>query len=344
MSFTDFLVRDNFSDNGSIPTGGVVYQSPDIIPYQTGTLSDPSIVSTYGSNPGLPVLNNSINNVYVRAKNLSSSAQQGNVQLFYTPSSLFAQPSQWSKNTIATAGGTTVVPFVDAQNNNSPNVGPGDFAATQPPFVLTNLQSPPAGAHYCFIAITSLAGQTVAPPANFTSNSAFVNWVETNPNVAWNNFVFAQPSSPTVVQSLQFANANNTSAQMIFEIQATNCPTNTAVLFQCTDPACPIDVTVYLPQPDSEGNQTTSTTQTVPANYSGTILVQGTAPSGKQFGVSGWSFCPTYLQIVSDGSTDELERKYAVKRTLAVTRPDGSVVQQTLSVMQIGQVNVLPES
>ncbi len=342
MSFTGFLIRDTLADNGTTPTNGAASQSPDIIPYQNNILTDATAVSTYGSNIGIGVLNGAINNIYIRAKNLSSSSQKGSARLYYTLSTLLGQPSQWTNNQVLTAGGSQTSTFEDATTpSNGSNVGAGDIALAE--FNLTSLQAPPKGSHYCFISVGTLTGQSPNIPTSFATNSAFVNWIQSNPNVAWRNFSYQPPNSPTIVTNCQFGNLNNASAEMVFMITATNCPTNTAVLFQCTSTTPPINVTVNLPSPDSEGIQTTSTTQNVPANFSGTMMIQGTAPSGQSFG-SNYTFDPSCMQIVDNDTTDEFELKWRQKRTYPTTRADGTVEMTSAYLMTLGQVNLLPGS
>jgi hypothetical protein len=344
MAFTGFLVRDNQADNGSTPTNGAVYTSPDVIPYQSSILTDSLAVSTYPGNPGLAVQNGAINNIYVRAVNKSATSQQGSAQLYYASSTLVALPSQWTKNQVLTAGGSTSAPFADATTPAlGGNVGGGDIAITTPPFLLTSLQAPPPGSHYCFVAIATPSGQTPFIPTSFASNSAFVDWIESNPNVAWRNFVFAPPNSPTIVTNCVFANSNKTSAEFVFTIEATNCPTNTAILLQCTTTTPPINVTIQLPAPGSDGKQITSTTQSVPANFTGTMLIQATAPAGTQFGTN-YTFDPTCFQVVDSDTDDVLEIKLRKKRTYRTTHADGRVVTAARFLMRLGQVNVRPGS
>lgn len=342
MSFTGFLVRDTLADNGTTPTNGAVSQSPDVIPYQSGILTDATVVSTYTSNPGLSLINGAINNIYIRGKNLNSTSQKGSARLYYTPSTLLAQPSQWTNNQVLTAGGSQTATFEDATTpSNGSNIGAGDICVAT--FQLTSVQAPPPKSHYCFVAISTLSGESPNVPASFSSNSAFVNWVQSNPNVAWRNFSFQPPNSPTIVSHCLFGNLNNTSAQMVFMITATNCPTNTAVLFQCTTMTPPINVTINLPKADSEGNQTTSTTQSVPANFSGTMMIQATAPTGESFGTN-YTFEPSCMQIVDNDTTDEFELKWRQKRTYPTTRADGTVEMTSSYLMTLGQVNLLPGS
>ena len=102
-AYNDLFVRDALDDNGTIPySGATACSSPDIIPAQQQVLSAATLINTYPQNPTNTNINTQqINNIYVRAKNLSSSAASGTISLYWAQSSLILTPSQWVTNQAA---------------------------------------------------------------------------------------------------------------------------------------------------------------------------------------------------------------------------------------------------
>lgn len=338
-AFTGFLVRDYFGDSGSIPTSGPVYQSPDIIPYQNNTLSAGTASSTYnGSDIGMNVISGAANNIYVRSMNLGASAQSGYATLYYSLASLLMQPTAWVNNQVATAGGSTTAAFDDT-TTNSTSVGAGDIALTSPSFLLTSLQAPGAGQHYCFVAIGSTNAAPFTPPTtNFGSNNSFATWVQNNPNVAWRNFGYFASSQQNIVQTLQFGNASTQSRSVILGVSATNCPTGTAVQFVSTSQTCPFNFTIYLPQPNDQGTQSTSYQVTVPGDYYGTLTFTATPPQGGSF-QSNSTLHASAIPLVDEPNMDEKHLRAARKFTTHLTKEDGSVEETELVGILVGEYN-----
>ena len=185
--YRDVFVRDNFDDDGNAPSSGTVHLSPDIIPYQGGTLDVAQAIATYGGpDIGKPFVQHGANNIYVRAKNLQpAGTESGTVQLYFCPSSLFMIPSQWTGNEVLTAGNTNTVSFVNAAGSMALN--PGDICLTAEAFFLDGLPPTTNGDHYCLIAVVNTPNETTTIPSCFDSNAAFVAWVQNTPTVAWRN-------------------------------------------------------------------------------------------------------------------------------------------------------------
>jgi len=345
MAYT-FLIRDTLTDTGVGPTDGTVYMSPDILPNGNATITPGTIVSTYNeTSVGFgEVFANSINQIFVRAKNLSTTTQSGAVALYWAPSSLFAQPLTWSSNTVTTNGGkTTFVTLSDATTpGNGSSVAAGDIAYTSTPFVLTSL--PPLGAnqHYCFIAISGPTN--AAPPvptSNFTSNASFVEWVEDNANVAWLNFSYIAPSQATKILATQYGNANNSTDEFFFGVTAQNCPTGTTISF--ADPSCspPVSLSATLGAPNSNGEQLAITSEVaIPANYSGIITVQATAPAGKSF-PANWQIAVEAYQVVNPDTATRKELQRSRPFRTQRKQSDGKTVLATTLVLPMGQCTML---
>ncbi len=81
-TYNGILIRANSSDVGTIPRGGPFSGCPDIIPWQQTNVQNPQ--STFGSatgsptsydkDPGLDIIANNVNYIYVRGKNTGSAA------------------------------------------------------------------------------------------------------------------------------------------------------------------------------------------------------------------------------------------------------------------------------
>ena len=81
-TWNDILIRDSLQDNGTTPSLGYPYTSPDIICTQQTTYQDPTQQfsgSSYTTDPNQPVVNQQNNNFYVRGKNMGTTKQTGNM-------------------------------------------------------------------------------------------------------------------------------------------------------------------------------------------------------------------------------------------------------------------------
>jgi hypothetical protein len=217
--YNDLFVRDNFGDTGVQPTpDAYVSGSPDIIPYGQGTLTSQQLISQYG--PPLinvPVQNNQVNNIYVRAKNNYAGTTQGTIRLYYAPGNLLVNVSRWRNQAIANNNGTYMANVSATQQNQ---IAPGDQ-----PFHFTPATS--LGTHFCFVAyIATTLNPNTLPASDFTSWQAFVNWVRNNAWVAWHNV--------DVVNTLP---ANGYLANLAFK---NITPGNQLYAFQCTYANMPV--------------------------------------------------------------------------------------------------------
>jgi hypothetical protein len=133
--YTDIYARDNFGDTGVYPSTGNPYQSPDIIPLQSGTMTVANAASTYnGPDQGRAILTPGANNIYVRVKNLRSTAQTGTAALYYSPASLLLLPSDWTVNKVLTPSGLSQAPFINQAGGGS--LAPNEIGLANPPFLL----------------------------------------------------------------------------------------------------------------------------------------------------------------------------------------------------------------
>lgn len=274
--YDDLYVRDNFGDTGIIPSSGNPYQSPDIIPYQSGMLTWDYANSTYaGPDLGKAIINGGVNNIFVRAKNLNTAAGSGTVNLYYAKASMFLLPSTWTP--VSSAGGDNSLPFVDGLGN--PSISPQGVAISNPSFFLTGLP-PVSGTHYCLIAVVQTTAHPVTIPESFPSNTDFAYWVQNNPAVGWRNITYAPNALTQVSRIFQFGNINQNPAYFTIIIIGRGFVPGTMVNCQCTDRSCPVNEDLPLPEPDTQGNQIVSFTISVPAGFWGDMVVTATSPSG----------------------------------------------------------------
>src|SRR5262249_29125263 len=156
------------------------------IPAQHRVITPAELISSYGTTPtNTDILAQQANNIYVRAKNLSSCSATGQIYLYYARSSLLLRPSEWSCNPIKTAAEQTSVTVVDASGKTplatgAVGVGSSAFAFPAPPV--------PQGFHYCMIArVVTVDHPNPIPTTDFPSSAAFIRWVYNNPAVCWRN-------------------------------------------------------------------------------------------------------------------------------------------------------------
>lgn len=148
-TFPGLYMRPNDSDDGSIPAASPYSGSPDIwiaglnpVPsYQTALASTQS----YGSSSSNNVFSGQGNIIYVRAKNGAAVNKTVNVSLYYAPSGVIQQPSQWQRNVIPTDQGPL--------QGNMTNIGAGAVGVCDATFLWADPVPPPPGSdHYCLFA------------------------------------------------------------------------------------------------------------------------------------------------------------------------------------------------
>jgi len=324
--YNDLYIRDNFGDTGVIPSTGNPYQSPDIIPYQNGTLDWNTANSTYnGPDIGKAIINNGVNNIYVRAKNLNTVPGAGTTNLYYANASLFLLPKTWTP--ITSAGGVKALPLADGSGGTS--IAAGGIALSNPSFLLTGL---PPGPHYCLIAVIQTTAHPITIPASFSTNSAFSDWVQNNPAVGWRNISYAPNSQVQVSRTLEFGNINPKQEYFYFRISGKGFVPNTPVTCQCTDSRCPITQNLTLPAPDAEGNQVTGFQTLVPANFWGDLVITLTSPSGPF--PSGAVLTPSYYQIPD--MANAMDRKVA-RRFITESGGNADAEFKSSMLIKLGQ-------
>lgn len=329
---TDMLVRDYFGDTGSIPTNGYISNSPDIIPYGTGTLDVAEAIRTYkGPDIGQPVVVPGTNNLYVRAINqYPGGAESATVALYCCTPSLFMLPDQWQKNQLKTADGSSNVSFVNRAGSKV--FKQNDICLTEEAFYLTSLDR---SQHYCLIAVVNTPHTPVPIPSSFPSTAEFIQWVANSPAVAWRNLTLVPNTVTQLLQTMVFGNADSTGGMFHFTLQGRNLPVGTTVTVQCTDQACTFTETVTIQQPEADGLQYAGFDQYVPGEFLSAVTVTATPPAGQSF-ATGSSLFAMYWQYPPMQMTD-LHRKVGRFAALARTAPDGTNQVSSHFVLPVGR-------
>lgn len=273
----NLFVRDDLTDVGTVPSGARTYWTcPDIIPYQLEPVSDPQATfgtaASYATAPGKDILPTQQNYIYLRAKNLyTAGAANGEVALYWCKSSLFMNTGLWSTQQIPAVVGTNAPISASAY---------GDIAVATSAFHWL-APAQPQHFHYCLIArlITSTPDDPNDIPPNFTSSSAYVNWVLGNPQVAYRNVYINNASKPAMQYTFHVASPDQAAEQWIVAADSYNMPNGTTVAFSCaaSGPNPPINVSGTV----SQSSQSFSTVPTtLPGEFEADLVVTIQPPAG----------------------------------------------------------------
>lgn len=262
--FDGILMRDTIGDDGTVPSPGYPYSSPDMICYQQVANPKTFFAGNYGTDPNQPVqLGSALNFLYVRGKNLSSTPLTGwRVFVYRASSSLFMNTNIWRNNPLSTASGAGYVIFDTVQ--------PGAVVVGDDNFLLSGL----ANNLFCLVGIAS---STPAPviPAPFTNYSDYVLWVRQNQNVCGRNLTVARSFANRQYERLDsFSNPETQSVPTLFVVKVTgSLPAGTTFGITCA----PLGV-------DASWNISQGTRQTAsgfcPAGFNGTVTTWASLPSG----------------------------------------------------------------
>jgi hypothetical protein len=137
----------------------------------------------------------------------------------------------------------------------------------------------PQGFHYCLVGqVVTSAHPNPIPTAPFANSAAFIAWLVDNPAICWRNITIVPASLPAYQQGANFANLDPVAEQYMFIVSGTDYPNNTSVNIQSTGSGLSFNYT-QLFGPPSTGQNVTAI-QTIPANYSGSVLLTVTPPAG----------------------------------------------------------------
>ncbi|SCY61662.1 hypothetical protein [Desulfoluna spongiiphila] len=191
------LLRTSLSDDGSLPRK-VTSSSPDVIcsgsvpPDNPEQYVDPANYSNGYSNK---IFNNVSNYFYIRAKNISSTAQEKYLHAYWAQSNLILLPSIWKDNYMRTSSNADGVK-VKAENK-------GDIVANTEDAFRWEPTTPDPDTHYCIVAQASdsIDPSEGVPEDNFESAAAWSDWLAQRGNWAWRNTVYVASDSPDLTQT-----------------------------------------------------------------------------------------------------------------------------------------------
>jgi serine protease len=173
-SLPDLYIRDNPTDDGSIPTAGAISISPDVVVSPTNV---PAATAFAAGATDVKV--GQTNFVYVRVSNRNAQpAPSAKVFVYWSEVLTLVTPDKWKQVNTSLNPATVNVPA---------------SAALVPATTITwSTNLPPATGHYCFVAsVTHPADPEPLSfpfgPGSFTWDE-FFQYIKLNNNVTWRNF------------------------------------------------------------------------------------------------------------------------------------------------------------
>lgn len=274
--YNSVLLRQNLSDNGAIPRTGGWTASPDLIAAGTSPTVDPQTTfgsdTSYSSDPTQPISQNAPNYIYLRGKNLGTTATTAEARAFYAPQSLFLYPSQWLLNQMTTSSGSPVSQITSIDANS--------IGVTTDPLVWTPATT---SEHYClvgFISTPDVPFTSQQPPAAVSSLDELATWIGKTGGTGWHNVQFA-PNSATFTRSTVYPASSNASYVQI-ALTCTGLPVGSQVSFSCGTPL-PDGTVINLPA------------TTVPTSGQIGFFVKANIPAG-------WSSTISYTYYANGGT------------------------------------------
>ncbi|WP_262692587.1 hypothetical protein [Kordiimonas aestuarii] len=204
-------MRDDFDDDGSIPSGARTAScSPDIVPRVELMRDPPELISPYGwdQDYGEPLVEGIPNYIYVRGASRDNIGTAGpvvgQVNLFSVPSCLFMTPDRWDP--VDTSGESVTL---TSTANEQHLLG-------SEPFIWT---PPERDIHYCLVSQITTEAEPNSIPDSFANNGAFIDWVINDPAIAWRNLVIQENTTETTSYAQTFGNIDNHTIQVMFTVQ-----------------------------------------------------------------------------------------------------------------------------
>lgn len=182
--YQGIFLRDYIGETPYNGTGSGWTYSPDIAPWGTSVMNDPSVLgqqANYNTDYSNNITLGQYNNVYVRGLNTNAGAQTSRVYFYWSDSSVVLLPSQWQ--------GANFTMGLNVQNWLDLTASAQNVIAYSPQPI--SWQPPTYYPHYCLIAWVDNSADPVPPDlgewANFQSWDDLGNFIEAHPNMAWRN-------------------------------------------------------------------------------------------------------------------------------------------------------------
>ncbi|KVC62205.1 hypothetical protein WI72_10475 [Burkholderia ubonensis] len=182
--YVGIFIRDYIGETPTSNNGSGWTLSPDIIPWGTTPMPDPSVLgqkANYDKDYSNSITLGQYNNVYVRGLNTNNGPQKSCVYFYWVDSSVVLLPSQWSPYNFTFDQKLQNWLEIAAQNK-------GDIAYSPAPLTWKPSDQYP---HYCLVAWVDNSANPSPPDlgewANFKTWDDLGNFILSHPNMAWRN-------------------------------------------------------------------------------------------------------------------------------------------------------------
>ena len=275
-TWDDVYFRNNLSDTGTYPQTGSS-SCPDILPWGPEPQDDPVtfFADNYGDSWNRSLTPGIRNYIYLRAKNLKNSSQNGHVNLYWSKASLLMYPSYWANNALLNENGDYDIPFSE--------LPPNGIFVTENPYIWT--PGDISGDHYCMVSrvVTPDHPNPLPSDSELKDVGSLANYVGNNPNVGWRNIALGDGSG-IIENTLAFSQGSEED-QTYLQIEVKNAPGGSEVAFSTSKsgPNPPL-VLQRTTVPDDQPIFQAGLSSLVPANFNADIVYQyysnGKPPTG----------------------------------------------------------------
>ncbi len=332
-AWDSLLFRDSLNDVGTVPSPGYGYLSPDIICHAQVASPQSYFAANYTQDPNQAIVSGNFNYVYVRTKNLSTTASVGGtLQLYWCKSSLFMNVTEWVNQTIPVLS-SSKTPSYDA---TCPVVGPGQLSIPDTPFYWNTPQNTSAY-HYCLVGACFPSNkQFTMPTTNFASAADFVSWVKNYQNVAWRNLQIINAAASSYVRLDTFNNEFTEAHTAFFMINITggSLPNGTTINLSCTAFTAPAP----LNQTITVGTSTppySTVGYSCPAGFTGGVQTKVNLPAGQSWPAGVTIETKAYFTPPMSDVTDEI-RSYATPWASLAIDPTDHKLSENAVLLEVG--------
>lgn len=234
-------IRDTLNDTGSIPSKDTApTYSPDVICYQKYVLPWSAAKATYGQNINMPFIQNSKNNIYIRAKNIGDKPLSSKVRAFYANVNIMFIPSKWKQ--LKTSSGETEVALEYGLGFSQ--IPPGEVALSSKAFWLNKLDEP--NIHTCMFGMCQdEKGAWPDIPEFFRNNAEMWEFLRYNPNMAYNNIKIQYGNEDVMNIPVDFGNHDPVPRKFVISVtvrEGLDSFIGSEINLQCTDLACNFNI------------------------------------------------------------------------------------------------------
>lgn len=270
-----FHIRRNQKDQGFVPLEGPSpTMSPDIICYQNSIFTYEDAVNSYSKYVCKHFLQDSANLIYIRGRNNTDIAQNGEVKAYYSPLTLLYIPRKWTP--MKTVNGKDVVELRQAMHEKAEA---GAIVLCSEAFLLYDVENPQL--HHCMLAQSRRKGEEwlKLPPA-FQDDKDLWDFLRQHANIAYNNIVIETGFHNQHSEVVMIGNHNSydESYAVRFSLASNDEYKNDTfggcnigrIQLLSTDIDSPFDFNIY---PEADQSVVLSPAFRLPANFQKSILI-----------------------------------------------------------------------